>query len=433
MIDGLRAVVRKRLQVELRSVTWFGSVLLLVLVFSAAAVRSINLFDLDSAAFDADQVAHQNDADSIFQTYSQLSVAIDRAPAALRLLIRGGEDAFASCAVNGGRFRATSFRSRQSAPPYAQGAFSFDPARVIALLGSLTALLVTSGTIAREREDGTLQVVLTYPCRRSVVLLGEHLAALVAIVLPVLVSIAGLIAFAIATGRIHLDTATFGALAGLLAMLVLLLSAAVAAGLFISASTRNAATAITTAFVVWVVFAVLSPAAASSVVPLVQPVDVAPSNPASSATLMQYALGSHAVTRRDQGRSGRESLQRIRQAELYGAVATASPYTLFVSGAEAASGTGIDAYKAFLTRVHETESQFLRWEDTAIAQYPERATTYRAGDFPIDTGGMPPNQVFVPGGILSSGVASRLFMMLIWNAALLMLAYERFARYDARV
>ncbi|HEV8433330.1 MAG TPA: ABC transporter permease subunit [Thermoanaerobaculia bacterium] len=425
--------MRKRLQVELRSVTWFGSVLLLFLVFGAAAVRSIGLFDLDSAAFDTDQVKHQNDADAVFQTYSQLSVAVDRQPAPLRLLIRGGEDAFASCAVTGGRFRPTSFRSRQTAPPSAQGAFSFDPARVIALLGSLTALLVTSGTIAREREEGTLQVVLTYPCRRSVVLLGEHLAALLATILPVIASVAGLIAFAAATGRIHLDGETLGALAGVLAMLVLLLSAAVAAGLFISASTRNAATAITASFVVWVVFAVLSPAAASSLVTLVQPVDVAPSNPASSATLMQYSLGSYELKHRDQERAGREGLQRIRQADLYGAMTTSSPYMLFVSGAEAASGTGIDAYKAFLSRVHDTESQFVRWEDGMLAQYPERATTYNAGDFPIDLGGIPQNQVFVAGGILGGGVAQRLLMMLIWNAALLFAAYQRFARYDARV
>jgi ABC-type transport system involved in multi-copper enzyme maturation permease subunit len=434
MSRPLVAVIIKRLRVQLRTATWLCSFGLIGLVFGASALRSMGLFDLDAASFDADQIAHQETSGRIAQTYSQLVVAVDRKPAPLRLLIRGADDAFASCVVLHARFQSTTFRARQTLPAYAFGSFSFDPARVIALLGSLLALLLTTGAVAREREQGTLQVTLSYPCRRSTLLLGEYAAALVTILIPVILSLSLLVVFASVTGRIALDRDLLVPLVLFVATLVLVLSVSVSAGLLISVSVRNASTALTMGFGAWVLFGVVYPAMTPSLASLVRPVDSAVANPAGAHTLMEYAARSNNAQRgasepRDQER---EILQRITQADVHRSWSILSPYSLFVRGAEASAGTGLDGCRGFLSLVNRSESQFRRWQDDMLARYPARATTYTMGDPPLDLDGLPSNQVVRPTA-QTDEAARAMLMLAVWNVVIISIAYRRFERYDARV
>jgi len=165
-IAPLIAVVTRRLQLQLRSVTWWGASVLMFIVFAAAAYRSIRLFDIDRATFEADQARHADEASRFPQTYSQLSLSIDREPAPLRLLLRGNEDAFAASVTTYGKFRPTAFRGRDTRSSSENSVFLLDPAMVLGLLGSLLAIVLASSTVVREREEGTLQLTLTYPCRR---------------------------------------------------------------------------------------------------------------------------------------------------------------------------------------------------------------------------------------------------------------------------
>jgi ABC-type transport system involved in multi-copper enzyme maturation permease subunit len=430
-IGSLVAVVVRRLRLQVRSVTWWGASALMAVVFAAAAYRSVRLFDVDRATFEADQARHADDAGRFPQTYSQLSLSIDRAPVPLRLFLRGNEDAFAACVTTYGRFRPTEFRGRdtRSSTP---SAFLLDPAMVVGLLGSLLALIIASSTVVREREEGTLQLVLTYPCRRSTLLLGEHLATVLTVAAPMVGCTLAFVLFAAVSDRLQLDGTILLALAQFLALCVLLASVFAALGLLIATMSRRPATAVTAAFAVWVVLAFAYPLAVPSVIGLVRPVAPSPASLAAADTLAEYDLtppqGTDAA---GTGEDADELRGHVSQAGLQDSLAALSPYSLFILGVETSTGTGTDACRAFLETVQTAAAQFRRWQDDVIARYPGRATMYNSADPPLDTAGLPPNQV------ASSSRAGRVvivaLLLLVWNGLFTVATQIRFARYDARV
>lgn len=430
-IVPLSAVVVRRLRLQVRSVTWWGASVLMAVVFAAAAYRSVRLFDADRATFEADQAHHAEDAGRFPQTYSQLSLSIDRAPAPLRLLLRGREDAFAACVTTYGRFRPTEFRGRdtRSAAP---GAFLLDPATVVGLLGSLLALILASSTVVREREEGTLQLVLTYPCRRSTLLLGEHLATVLVVAAPMIACTLAFVLVAAASDRLEVDAPLVLELTQFLALCVLLASVFAALGLLIATMSRRPATAIAAAFAVWVVLAFVYPLAVPAVIALVRPVEPSPASLAAADTLAEYDLtppqgpdGSGA------GADAAELRGHIAQAGLRDSLAALSPYALFTFGAETATGTGTDACRTFLQTVQTAAAQFRRWQDDVVAHYPDRVTTYNAADpTPLDTAGLMPNQV-APSG-RAGRTALVVLLLLAWDGLVTIATRVRFARYDAR-
>jgi ABC-type transport system involved in multi-copper enzyme maturation permease subunit len=429
-IVPLVAVVVRRLRLQVRSVTWWGASVLTAVVFAAAAYRSVRLFDVDRATFEADQARHTDEAARFPQTYSQLSVSIDRAPAPLRLLLRGREDAFAACVTTHGRFRPTEFRGRDTRSQ-TPSAFLLDPATVVGLLGSLLALIIASSTVVREREEGTLQLVLTYPCRRSTLLLGEHLATVLTVAAPMVGCTLAFVLFAAMSDRLQFDETVLLALAEFLALCVLLASAFAGLGLLIATMTRRPATAVTAAFAVWVVLAFAYPLAVPSAIGLARPVAPSPSSLAAADTLAEYDLTPpQGIDTGGAGADADELRGHVAQADLRDSLAVLSPYSLFILGVETSTGTGTDACRAFLETVQTTAAQFRRWQDDVIARYPGRATTYSPADPPLDTAGLLPNQV------ASSGRAGRVvlvaLLLLVWNVVFTVATQVRFTRYDAR-
>jgi ABC-type transport system involved in multi-copper enzyme maturation permease subunit len=429
--DPLLAVIARRLQLHVRSVTWWGASVLMAVVFGAAAYRSIRLFDVDRATFEADEARHAEEASRFPQTYSQLSLSIDRAPAPLRLLLRGSEDAFAACVTTYGRFRPTEYRGRDTRSS-APSAFLLDPAMVVGLLGSLLALVLTSSTVVREREEGTLQLVLTYPCPRSTVLLGEHLATILTVAAPMVSCTLAFVLFAAASGRLQLDAPVVLAFAQFLLLCVLLASVFAALGLLIATMSRRPATAVTAAFAAWVVLAFVYPLAVPSVIRLVRPVAASASSLAAADTLAEYDLTPPQGADTPGTASDADELRgHVAQAGVRDSLAVLSPYALFVLGTETSTGTGTDACRAFLQTVQTAAAEFRRWQDGMVARYPDRTTTYNPADPPVDTSGLMPSQV-AP-GCRTGGVASAALLLLIWNGMFTVAAQIRFARYDARV
>jgi ABC-type transport system involved in multi-copper enzyme maturation permease subunit len=426
----LLVVIARRLQLQVRSVTWWGASVLMAVVFAAAAYRSIRLFDVDRATFEADQARHAEEASRFPQTYSQLSLSIDRAPAPLRLLFRGSEDAFAACVTTYGRFRPAEYRGRDTRSS-APSAFLLDPAMVVGLLGSLLALILTSSTVVREREEGTLQLVLTYPCPRSTLLLGEHVATVLTVAAPMVGCTLAFELFAAASDRQQLDSTVVLAFAQFLLLCVLLASVFAGLGLLIATMSRRPATAVTAAFAAWVVLAFAYPLAVPSVIGLVRPVAASPSSLAAADTLAEYDLtppqGGDTGTASDAD----ELRGHIAQAGVRDSLAVLSPYALFVLGTETSTGTGTDACRAFLQTVQTAAVGFRRWQDGVVARYPDRATTYNPADPPLDTSGLMPSQV-APGG-RTGRVASAALLLLVWNGMFTVATQIRFARYDARV
>jgi ABC-type transport system involved in multi-copper enzyme maturation permease subunit len=428
-ISPVLAVIVRRLQLQLRSATWWGASILMAVVFSAAAYRSVRLFDIDSASFEADQSRHSDEASRFPQTYSQVTVSVDRAPAPLRLLLRGSEDTFAACVTTYGRFHVTSFRGRDTESRYGKTAFVFDPATVLGILGSLLAIVLGSSTVAREREEGTLQLTLTYPCRRSAILFGEHVATLITVAIPILTCTLLLIAYAAMSQRLVLDRSLLLELCSFIALCLLVSSTFSGLGLLVATVVRRPATAVSVAFAVWAILVFAYPMVLPTVVALVQPAEPSASSLLTADTLAEYDLTPVA----DAGAGAiddRNLRVRLAQARVRDSLAAASPYSLFILGVEDTFGSGADASRAFLEQVRAVESVFRRWQDAVLTRYPDRANTYNPTDPPLDLDGLPSNQVERSGS--SSKVAIVVLLLLTWNLAFTIATQVRFRTYDAR-
>jgi ABC-type transport system involved in multi-copper enzyme maturation permease subunit len=423
----LSGVITKRLQLHVHSVTWLVTAILIVALFATSARRSITLFDLDAAAYAADHLAHEADADRIFQVYSALSVAVDRTPAPLRVLARGLDDALPAYAIIRGNFGPTTLTSRQAAP--ISSSLPLEPSQVVGLFGSLLALLVTCDTVGKEREQGTLQLVLSYPVRRSIILLGEYIAAMLVVLVPIVLCVILFLAVSAVTGRIALDGNIFAGVAMFIVTLALLISTATATGLMITSLVRSSTTALTIGLFIWAMFAVVYPAVAPSLTRLLAPVDSIAS-PESSDTLTKYWRKAGVTTA---GTRATERLlqQRMAQAAVFHRLAFPSPYSLYLESAESSAGTSLSSYGTFIASTERVAAQFNRWEADKLRQYPTRGTTYDMTDLPLDITGRVANEVTVARPQIADAVAA-ILVLLLWNISILTVAHVAFARYDPR-
>ncbi len=155
--------------------------------------------------------------------------------------------------------------------PFVRAVSSPDWAWVVAFLFSLAILMSTHDLIAREREDGTLRLLLVFPVRRGAVLLGRYLGVLAA-VLPFF-----LIAFLVGTllviisGAVEWTAGDWGRFGAFAITSILFLAAMAALGLLISIVFRSSSAALLCSVLGWIFFAIAIPAAATALARAIAP------------------------------------------------------------------------------------------------------------------------------------------------------------------
>jgi Cu-processing system permease protein len=122
----------------------------------------------------------------------------------------------------------------------------------LVLFVPLIGLSVGAGTLAGDRERGTLLYLLAQPVNRAEVFFGKALGAALAIITALSLGF-GLAAMALGSGGGG-DTAVYLSIVGYTILLAL---AALGLGLLISTLTRKAATASGAALITWLAFAFL--------------------------------------------------------------------------------------------------------------------------------------------------------------------------------
>ena len=429
---GLIPVTRKRLQLHVRELSWLVTLVLFVVLFSGSFRNSLLAYEDRMAAFEADQMRHLRETPDIAQTYIQIRLAMDRRPMPLQVHAPGAQQDFGSCAVLRGRFGPTTIEARAGSAGPVQGALAANPMQVTGLFGSLLAVLVSCSSIPRERESGMMQVLLTWPVRRTTLLAGEYLAAMIVIAGPLLLCLAATLLVFGLHPLLEIDAATAAGVIALAILVLLLVSFFVAAGLLIASRTRSSATSVTIGFSVWLLLTVLQPNVSAALARLLVPVTVPP-DLSGSHTLVEYASESFQAERRArEERSVESSLaQRIRQADAHRALNLLSPYSIFLLGAERVAGSGVAAHQHFLQTVARGEADLRRWQDAKLAMYPSRARLYNAGDDPLDMEGVPQNTVVALQGQVDQALPFIALLVLL-NAIILFAAHFGLDRYDPR-
>ena len=138
---------------------------------------------------------------------------------------------------------------------------------IITVFLGLAALLFSYDSVAGEKEDGTLKLILSNSLSRSKVVLGKVIGGVVTLLIPFMVSLLLGMVLILAHPRIPWLWENWSALGLIVCGAILYLSLFYCLGLFISSRHHSSSASIMTALFMWVMFVLvipnLSPYAAS--------------------------------------------------------------------------------------------------------------------------------------------------------------------------
>jgi hypothetical protein len=313
--------------------------------------------------------------------------------------------------------------------------FAFFPAPdflyVVRVVMSLLALLFGFDLVNREKEDGTLRLVLANPVPRGAVLFGKWAGSFVSLAAPfLLVTGIGLAVLAL-DPAIRFTGGQVARLALILGLSLLYIAFFLSLGLLVSALTRRASSALVILLFAWVLVVFVLPNLGTLVAR--QAVEV-PSVRALSEKRQQIWTREVLLRIRGQGdwpshvkaisaeNDALEADHRVkfeRLVALSKAINRVSPAAGFVYAVTEIAGTGIGEESAFKREVVRYKNgllgRTLAAPDGGVADNPAFRYAYR----PL-------------GGVLAAGALFDAGWLAAGAVLLFALAYAAFVRYDVR-
>ncbi len=141
--------------------------------------------------------------------------------------------------------------------------FGFFPAPdfvyIVRIVLSLVALLFGFDLVTREREDGTLKLMLANPVSRAAVLAGKWLGNFLSIIVPILLAVALGVALLSLDPDIRWTGFAFGRLALVVGASLAYLAFFLSLGLFVSAATRRSASSLVLLLLAWALIVFILP------------------------------------------------------------------------------------------------------------------------------------------------------------------------------
>ena len=315
--------------------------------------------------------------------------------------------------------------------------YSFFPAPdflyVVRVVLSLVALLFGFDQISREREQGTLKLLLSGPVSRARVLAGKWLGNFASLAVPfVLVTLLGT-AVLLFDPDVRFSAGQLGRLGLILALSVLYLAFFLSLGMLVSALTRRAATSLIVLLFVWALLVFVLPnlgtlAARRFVsVPSVQALSEERQQTWTREVLLaitgtgDFAERWRTISRENDRMEEDYRLKFERLVRLSRNINRLSPAASLLDAATGIAGTGIDEESRLKTEVVRYKNSIIdemianRMAGKREAQYA--AFVYRA---------RPLGEVFAAGALFDAA------WLLVFNILAFALAYAGFVRYDVR-
>ena len=144
---------------------------------------------------------------------------------------------------------------------------------IVQVIFSLLAILFTFDAVCGEREQGTLKMMLSNPVPRDIVILGKLLGVLTAMVIPFVVAFLLGIAMLLLLGFPLDGGEMLVRIGGLMAGTVLFVAIFACIGLFVSARTERAKTAVIVLMMVWIMAINVIPKGATIIAQAFVPVE----------------------------------------------------------------------------------------------------------------------------------------------------------------
>jgi ABC-type transport system involved in multi-copper enzyme maturation permease subunit len=206
------------------------------------------------------------------RVYSQVKVTLDKLPEPLGLLCEGVEKYLnGTVTVEHGETPEVTSSAGQGNPLMA-GLASLDLSLIVQVIFSLLALLFVYDSISRERERGTLALLISNPVPRHQVLLGKYLGILLSLFVPILFSLLAGALIILLSPSVKLSSSDGIRLILISVISILYVSVFCGVGLFVSARCSRSRTSLMILLFLWVTFILLIPKASQYVASYAKPV-----------------------------------------------------------------------------------------------------------------------------------------------------------------
>ena len=304
---------------------------------------------------------------------------------------------------------------------------------VVRIVLSLVALLFGFDQISREREQGTLKLLLSGPVSRATVLLGKWLGNFLSLAVPfLLVTLLGG-AVLLFDPDVHFTAGQIGRLGLILVLSILYLAFFLSLGMLVSALTRRAVTSIIVLLFVWALFVFVLPNLGTLVarqfvsVPSVRALSEKREQTWTREVLLgirrEGNLADHWRTISHENDRMEEDfrLKFERLVRLSRNINRLSPAASLLDAATGIAGTGIDEESRLKTEVVRYKNAIIdpiiadQIAGNREARYP--AFVYRP---------RPLGEVFAAGALFDAA------WLAVFNILAFALAYASFVRYDVR-
>lgn len=265
---------------------------------------------------------------------------------------------------------------------------------IVAVVLSLLAMITGHDAITREREVGTLKLLLSCSVPRDAVILGKGIGGFLAVILPLVTALLAAAFIHVVLSPLPLTGEGWVRLGWIGLVSAGYVAAFLFMGIFISALVERSATSLIAGLFAWILLALLLPHAGPILASKLEPVETM-SEVAARKKALEGALRPRLEEKYRDVRRGwqrriliRDELARetasldqerrramIRQLRLGRFVSRISPAGAFIFGTTEVSGTGVWSYLRFLEEAERLNRDF----NSNIESVFNKAFTRRGG------------------------------------------------------
>ena len=464
-------LIKKEMLDHLLSLRFAITCMMCLAVIVTSTVVLTKDYKEDLQDYHSNTVMHRNEilgAEQVFQLRERMHV--DKPLNRMKIFIKGiNPENTETVKIRG----APEFQASYERNPISALFPTVDLAFFVGIIMSLLALCFSYDAVSGEKESGTLKLMMSYSVPRDVVVLGKWIGGYIMLVTPFLISVCFGLILALTFPEVHLVGEDWLALAALVVVSLLYISAMYSLGLFISTRTAMASTSVIVLFLVWVVGILvipnLSPYVASQLSPAPsiesvehQKTEIEKEAQRKSRKIwadpryseeVKRTFGNMTIMTREVNEEGKKLMAEIsreageaqkkvmdsftnalnRQISVSKHLSRVSPLSSFAYSACDISATGDNEQKAFVKAVGqygETWGQYVGelwrkfWEAGEGSSSPRDFGDFDVSDYPrfVYNG--------IPFGDRFEEIVSDLLLLVIWNVLFFMASYLSFLRYD---
>ena len=248
----LNTLIRRELLDNLMTFRFAAAVFITLLLVVANTIVLIKDYERRLASYNT-AVKKNNEQLQETKTYSAGDIYVNRPPNPLSVFNAGldkrlGNEVGVSYAYVPTLWDATMSGSDN---PFLNIFASIDIISIFEVVFSFMALIFAYDALARERERGTLRLMLTHPLRRGYILLAKYIGAMLCLLAPLLLSLLLSLILLTNTAGFPLGMPDFLRIGGIVVSSFAYLSVFYLIGLLISAVTQRTSTALMLSIFVW--------------------------------------------------------------------------------------------------------------------------------------------------------------------------------------